>query len=674
MVRSWLVACNAVLVLSMAGCMCGAPGNTTGDDDDDFDPELCSDQDGDRYGAGPGCRGPDCDETDPYVHVGCGENCDEEPIATMCPCTAAEPVVCWMGTDSQRTVGSCQDGLRTCRDGFWGGCENQVLPHDEICDHDDDDCDGVVDEGVANDDGTCPQTGDSNGVGPEHGNEFCDEEGVCDGVTETPEGWLTLGGATISLGHIWIANSPENTVSKLDTETGEEVGRFYTGIDAANSDPSRTAVDFDGSVYVANRAFYPPGGGPAQQASVTKIAAVDVDCIDSNDDGSITTSTDSTPMPWNQDECILYTTPVGAPGCAARAIAVGVREGLDGVRDRTVYIGCFYERAIYVMDGASGEIEDSFDIPQAATYGFAITGDNIMFVAGLRSSYAGGSDADAVVDLNEDPPTISYTTPPACGDGGIFGGGAIIDSYGIAADDRGRMWTCNTAGCVNRYDPDSNTWDSTDTTNCRGVAVDGEGYVWTAMGSAADKFDPDSMTRLATVPTTGAGGLGVAIDFDGNVWVVNQGTNDASKIDADDEVEIGRYPVGNQPYTYSDMTGFQLRNITAPTGRYLRVMEVCPGEATDWASITLDYEAPPLTSIGVRARSANTTEDLQAAAWMDFGAVGDGGIAGDTIFFEGLPSGRYIELEIELRRSEEAAGAPILKGFSISGECEKLIN
>ena len=40
----------------------------------------------------------------------------------------------------------------------------------------------------------------------------------------------------------------EGTVSKLNTETGQEVGRYSVG-----SDPSRTAVDLEGNVWVANR-------------------------------------------------------------------------------------------------------------------------------------------------------------------------------------------------------------------------------------------------------------------------------------------------------------------------------------------------------------------------------------------------------------------------------------
>ena len=43
--------------------------------------------------------------------------------------------------------GACVRGERSCTDGQWGECEGGVLPTDERCNGQDDDCDGLTDDG-----------------------------------------------------------------------------------------------------------------------------------------------------------------------------------------------------------------------------------------------------------------------------------------------------------------------------------------------------------------------------------------------------------------------------------------------------------------------------------------------------------------------------------------------
>src|SRR5207302_10064581 len=119
-------------------------------------------------------------------------------------------------------------------------------------------------------------------------------------------GNVTLNTGTLEFHFMWIANSSQGTVSKYDTRTGKEVGRYYSVVpkDCSNSlgppcdsgkitslrgnagnSPSRTAIDLYGDMWVANR--YPGG-----QGSVTKIANDESSCIDRNKDGKIRTSKD----------------------------------------------------------------------------------------------------------------------------------------------------------------------------------------------------------------------------------------------------------------------------------------------------------------------------------------------------------------------------------------------
>ena len=45
----------------------------------------------------------------------------------------------------------CRSGTQSCINGFWGSCEGQTLPNEEVCDGKDNNCDGTRDEGFDED-------------------------------------------------------------------------------------------------------------------------------------------------------------------------------------------------------------------------------------------------------------------------------------------------------------------------------------------------------------------------------------------------------------------------------------------------------------------------------------------------------------------------------------------
>ncbi|MBW1811495.1 MAG: hypothetical protein JRJ87_25120, partial [Deltaproteobacteria bacterium] len=113
------------------------------DDDNDGnvpESEMDLDWDGVRRCAG------DCNDNDDQVFPGAVETCNEVDdncdgaVDEGCDCTDGESRDC--GTDQ----GACQIGTQTCSEGVWGDCQAVVLPAQEICNGADDDCDGEVDE------------------------------------------------------------------------------------------------------------------------------------------------------------------------------------------------------------------------------------------------------------------------------------------------------------------------------------------------------------------------------------------------------------------------------------------------------------------------------------------------------------------------------------------------
>jgi hypothetical protein len=365
------------------------------------------------------------------------------------------------------------------------------------------------------------------------------------------------GNGEVDFSIIWIANSPEGTVSKIDTVTGVEMARYYTGPTNGSDDPSRTSVNLAGDVAVTNRA-----GG------ITKFAAREAQCVDTNGNGAIDTSAGPGDVrPFGQDECMLWHVPLpngGSNQQGPRPTAWDAGEtnnpcAPDGFR---VWVG-YYDGGqghFYRLHGNDGTILDEVMAPSGwdplgtsyGPYGGAVDIEGNFWVTGLFGNLI---RIDAVtLDVQQ------WDVP------------AGTDPYGMTVDSEGHVWTAGWNGHVVHFDPGTQAFEvfPIGANTLRGLQIDREGQLWAAVNGSCGvaQFDIASRTIVnANIPLPGCDTpVGVSIDVDGFVWIPDQGANLAFKMNPDTyQTTITSGLV--EPYTYSDMTGAGLGLVyNPPTG------------------------------------------------------------------------------------------------------------
>jgi len=213
------------------------------------------------------------------------------------------------------------------------------------------------------------------------------------------------------------------------------------------------------------------------------------------------------------------------------------------------------QRVVYKLDGDNGSVVDQTDVDVVCCYGGVVDGNDGFWVF----DYLQSNKNIVRVDMN----TLQVSEPVH-----LSGG------YGITADQEGRVWVggaecgLNYDDYVSRYDPADGSLEELlvkDAKRLRGIAVGVEksaGYVWAAdTDGTLYKIDQENMFVAGTYEIgIDINMIGAAVDFEGYVWTVDYDTNAAYKFNPDTETAI-KVPVGPNPYTYSDMTGMQLKNV-----------------------------------------------------------------------------------------------------------------
>jgi hypothetical protein len=331
--------------------------------------------------------------------------------------------------------------------------------------------------------------------------------------------------AGLGLSFIWIANSTQGTISKIDTALLRERGRYIVRPDALG-DPSRTSVNLEGDVAVANR-----NGG------ITKLYALPERCADTNGAPGIQTATDEQFLAWGEEECVAWHTPMDYLSQRPVAWTQGVLdlETCTYTQQKLWTAGLNTPGTVDILrlDGDSGAIEASVTVTGVLSdtkgvYGAAVDRHGNFW--GLQVGHG------KLIFVDHD--TLEYKlwdTPHG--------------AYGITIDSQGHVWACS--GNAQRFDPATETWQSIPAGEYGGCMADGAGTLYKPTPGGILAIDTTTMEVVRTYKLP-QHIHGISIDFNNYVWAVSQ-TTEAYRLDpVDGSYETITGLVG--AYTYSDMT------------------------------------------------------------------------------------------------------------------------
>jgi streptogramin lyase len=295
------------------------------------------------------------------------------------------------------------------------------------------------------------------------------------------------------------------------------------------------------------------------------------------------------------------------------------------------WVGTYNDNMLRRLDPGTGAVLEEHDVGMPV-YGIAIDAEGIIWFASLRiPEFTGGRIGAFSI---EDQEVIGTWAIPGCS-----------NPYSLAIDADGDVWLGNFT-CDNLVHLDRETRAITTHTlptldRTRGVAVDGEDKIWVVSygTNRVARFDPETGSFIGSYPVC-QGPTGVAVAEDDHIWVSCWGSDNAYQLTYDgthtDTVSLGR-----DPYGYSDMTGFQLRNFTGRRGTWT-VQWDCGHDVCIFNEARWQATLPPEGEIVLRARVSQDGE-----SWTSWA----GPYITQPANLSVLPPGRYIELEVQLRTS-----------------------
>ncbi|MDP1535523.1 MAG: dockerin type I domain-containing protein, partial [Rubrivivax sp.] len=335
----------------------------------------------------------------------------------------------------------------------------------------------------------------------------------------------------------------------------------------------------------------------------------------------------------SRDERVAWTSvlPAGEASGLGRALCIGT--------DGNLWVGVYGTSRYYKMRASDGVLLSGPHAIGVTPYGCLIDGAGMLWSASL-------STVLGRLDTSSPGSTTTFT------DGSST-------NYGIALGN-GKVYLASLSGFgFRQFDPGSSAFSTPGGSkgfSSTGISVDGSGNIWTGpyTTGGVSKYNAAG-TLLCSGANQFVGSIetrGVIVDADNNIWQINRHTNSVAKYRGSDCAPQGTYPVGFDPYTYSDATGFAARNITTPTGTWTVVNDSgASGQA--WSKVSWTDSVPAGAAVLVSARADNVQANLSS---LPFVPVSNGANPGLT--------GRFIQVQVRLNAAP-AGTSPVLFDLSL---------
>ena len=476
---------------------------------------------------------------------------------------------------------------------------------------------------------------------------------------------LRLDSETQSPHYIWIAGTTQvcgqasgcetqpacydgqdcHTVKRFDTQTNELLGVYSSW----GWSPSRTAVAVDNSVWVGNR------GCRNTLSNCEADNPMHGNAVHLDADGGLICRADV----------------VGSAGSVAvRAVTID--------KDGNAWLGSWDDRMMYKYSGDQVDNTHPDGIPRCVK--LCSVNLNVQEAGehqGASRAYGAAVDSNGflwISTLNEGP--VRKIDTATCQITKTVNTG--YQTYGLAIDKNDNPWFgCwnGSCGCgVIKVDGQTGqvhciarTQGTTSGGQTRGVAVDQDGNIWIAEWShhSISKYSPAGvhLGQWSVDPNGEARGpLGVAVDFDNVIWAINYTSGHASKF-ATDGTLLDVFSVGNTPYTYSDMTGYQLRSITLKHGTWTVDFDSGYTDA-QWDKVEFSGTMGQDDRIRIRVRSAPTQGDLVKATFSAYLDANWQDPSPWSVSLAGVvPANRWIQVEVTLNTQDDVS--PAFSGLQV---------